>query len=181
LKSVSRIGRRPIPVPEGVEVVLDKNRVLVSGPKGKVQKVLPEGVNISRKDGSIVVEPGTNKKRGAALHGLARTLIANMITGVTAGYEKVLEVSGVGYRCEVKGRNLILNVGYSKPVTYALPDGIDASVEKMTVITIKGVDKELVGQVAADIRSVRPPNPYKGKGIKYRDERIVRKAGKAGK
>ncbi len=178
---MSRIGKRPIAVPKGVEFKIDSNVVSVKGPKGSLQRTFSRDVNITSNDGVISVASVGNEKQFRALHGLTRTLISNMIEGVTNGYEKVLEISGVGYKTALQGRNIMLNLGFSHQVIYPLPDGIDATIDKQTVITLKGSDKELLGQVAANIRGMRLPEPYKGKGIKYKNERIVRKAGKTGK
>lgn len=178
---MSRIGKKPIEIPKGVEVKIDGNSVSVKGPKGSLQRTFPSGIGIKREDGSIIVTPAIHGKDIGALHGLTRTLITNMIEGVTKGFEKILEISGVGYKALIQGRNIVLNLGFSHQITYQLPVGIDASVDKQTVVTLKGVDKELVGQVASNIRGLRVPEPYKGKGIKYKEERIVRKVGKAGK
>ncbi len=178
---MSRIGKKPIVIPKGVEVKVDNNIVSVKGPKGSLHKTFSSDVNIANNDGTISVAAMGNEKQFRSLHGLTRTLIFNMIEGVTNGYEKVLEISGAGYKSALQGRNIMLNLGYSHQVTYPLPDGIDATIEKQTVITLKGFDKELLGQVAANIRGMRSPEPYKGKGIKYKNERILRKAGKTGK
>ncbi len=178
---MSRIGKKPIAIPKGVEVKVDKNIVSVKGPKGNLQKVFSADVNISGNDGAVSVTAAGNEKQYRSLHGLTRTLISNMIEGVTNGYEKVLEISGVGYKSALQGRNLMLNLGFSHQITFPLPAGIDATIDKQTVITLKGSDKELLGQVAANIRGMRLPEPYKGKGIKYKNERILRKAGKTGK
>lgn len=178
---MSRIGKKPIVIPKGVEVRIDSNIVSVKGPKGNLQKAFSGDVNITKDDGNISVAACGNEKHFRSLHGLTRTLISNMIEGVTNGYEKVLEISGVGYKSALQGRNIMLNLGYSHQVTFPLPAGIDATIDKQTVITLKGSDKELLGQVAANIRGMRMPEPYKGKGIKYKSERILRKAGKTGK
>lgn len=178
---MSRIGKKPIEIPKGVEVNIDGNRVQVKGPKGSLQKTFPSEINISREDGVIIVAPSHYGKETNALHGLTRTLIANMIEGVTKGFEKILEISGVGYKALAQGRNIVLSLGFSHQITYPLPDGIDASIDKQTMITLKGIDKELIGQVASNIRGLRAPEPYKGKGIKYKEERIIKKVGKAGK
>jgi len=169
---VSRIGKKPVVIPKGVEIKVDDNVASVKGPKD---------VNITSNDGAISVASRGSEKLFRSLHGLTRTLISNMVEGVTNGYEKVLEISGVGYKSALQGRNIMLNLGFSHQVIYPLPDGIDATIDKQTVITLKGCDKELLGQVAANIRGMRLPEPYKGKGIKYKNERIIRKAGKTGK
>ena len=178
---MSRIGKKPIEIPKGVEVKIDGNSVLVKGPKGSLQRTFASEIGIRREDGSIIVSPVQEGKDVGALHGLTRTLISNMIEGVTKGFERILEISGVGYKALVQGRNIVLNLGFSHQITYSLPVGIDASIEKQTIVTLKGIDKELLGQVASTMRGLRSPEPYKGKGIKYREEKIIRKVGKAGK
>ena len=178
---MSRIGKKPIAIPKGVEIKIDKNVVSVKGPKGSLHKTFSTDVDISTQEGAISVSSMGSDKHFRALHGLTRTLISNMIEGANNGYEKVLEISGVGYKSALQGRNVVLNLGFSHQITFPLPDGIDAAIEKQTVITLKGADKELLGQVAANIRGMRTPEPYKGKGIKYKNERIIRKAGKTGK
>ena len=178
---MSRIGKKPIAIPKGVEIKIDKNVVSVKGPKGSLHKTFSTDVDISTQEGAISVSSMGSDKHFRALHGLTRTLISNMIEGANNGYEKLLEISGVGYKSALQGRNVVLNLGFSHQITFPLPDGIDAAIEKQTVITLKGADKELLGQVAANIRGMRIPEPYKGKGIKYKNERIIRKAGKTGK
>ena len=178
---MSRIGRMPIAIPAGVTVTIAENNVVsVKGPKGELVRELPVEMEIKEEEGKIIVTRPNDLKRMKSLHGLTRTLIANMITGVTAGYEKKLEINGVGYRASKAGKKLTLNLGYSHPVEMEDPEGIDSTVEG-NVITVKGIDKEKVGQFAAEIRSKREPEPYKGKGIKYADEVIRRKVGKTGK
>jgi large subunit ribosomal protein L6 len=177
---MSRIGKLPVPVPDGVDVTLDGLHVTVKGPKGEIAQTLPEGVTLSvDDDGSIVVTPNGTERVHRSRWGLCRTLVANMIEGVTAGYTKSLELVGVGYRAAAKGGDVELQVGYSHPVLIPAPEGIDLQVPQPTKVIVSGIDKVLVGQVAADIRKVRPPEPYKGKGIKYEGEIIRRKAGKA--
>jgi large subunit ribosomal protein L6 len=177
---MSRIGKLPVPVPDGVEVSLDGLDVTVKGPKGELSRRMPEGVTLSRDDeGAVVVTRNGETRTERSRHGLVRTLIANMIEGVTAGYSKSLELVGVGYRAAAKGSDIELQVGYSHPVLIPAPEGIAFEVPQPTRITVSGIDKVLVGQVAANIRKVRPPEPYKGKGIKYEGEQIRRKAGKA--
>jgi len=177
---MSRIGKLPVPVPDGVEVTLDGSTVTVKGPKGELTREMPEGVTLSRDDdGAVVVTRNGDSVMERSRHGLVRTLVANMVVGVTDGYTKALELVGVGYRAAAKGSDVELQVGYSHPVTVAAPAGIDFQVPQPTRIVVSGIDKVLVGQVAADIRKVRPPEPYKGKGIKYEGEHIRRKAGKA--
>ena len=179
---MSRIGKLPITVPAGVTVTVDKeNLVTVKGPKGTLSRKLSADMNIAQEDGSLSVTRPNDLKRFKAMHGLTRTLINNMIVGVTDGYTKRLEVNGTGYRAAKAGKKLTLNLGYSHPVEMEDPDGVTSEVEGTNKITITGIDKEKVGQYAANIRSKRPPEPYKGKGIKYETERIRRKAGKSGK
>ncbi|MCG8639733.1 MAG: 50S ribosomal protein L6 [Desulfobacterales bacterium] len=179
---MSRIGKQPVTLPDKVQFSLNGDVISVKGPKGNLERQLHPAIELDVKENVIQVKTDPNDKKKVALQGLFRSLIANMVTGVSAGYEKKLTLSGIGYRAEAKGKNLILNVGYSNPVSFDLPDGISANVENNTQITLSGIDKELVGQVAANVRRVRPPEPYKGKGIMYSDERIIRKAGKtAGK
>ena len=181
LLTMSRIGKQPIPVPEKVSVILNGLSVTVKGPKGELNRTLPEGVTISQVDNSIVVSPVSDKRKSRERHGLCRSLVANMIEGVSIGYLKKLEIVGVGSRAQVKGKKLVVSAGYSHPVEVDPPDGITFKVESNTNVFVSGVDKELVGNEAAKIRGIRPPEPYKGKGIKYEGEHIVRKAGKSGK
>lgn len=179
---MSRIGRMPIPVPEGVTVSIKGNRVTVSGPKGDLSRSFDQDMSISLQDNQIIVSRPSDSKRHKAMHGLTRALLANMVTGVAEGFRKTLEIVGVGYRAEKRGEKLVLSVGYSHPVEIEPPPGITLSVEKgYRSFTVEGIDKELVGEVAARIRAVRKPEPYKGKGIRYLGERVRRKAGKAGK
>ena len=179
---MSRIGRMPIAIPAGVTVTIaENNKVTVKGPKGTLERVLPEELTIKEEDGHVVVSRPNDLKRMKSLHGLTRTLINNMIVGVTNGYEKVLEDNGVGYRAAKQGKKLTLNLGYSHPVEMEDPEGIETVLEGQNKITVKGIDKEKVGQYAAEIRDKRRPEPYKGKGIKYADEVIRRKVGKTGK
>lgn len=179
---MSRIGRMPVEVPQGVDVEIKGSFVRVKGPKGQLQHTFPADMEISMEDGQIAVKRPSDERTHRALHGMTRALINNMVVGVSQGFEKVLEVNGVGYRAEMNGKNLVLNVGYSHPVEMEPPDGIAFDVDTRTrQIKVQGYDKVEVGQVAANIRAIRPPEPYKGKGIKYLDERIRRKAGKAGK
>jgi len=179
---VSRIGQLPIVVPAGVDVKIKGTHVRVKGPKGELQHTFPADMAISLEDGEVVVKRPSDERAHRAFHGMTRALINNMVLGVSTGFSKVLEINGVGYRAELEGNNLILNVGFSHPVKVEPPEGIEFEVDARTrQIVIKGYDKQVVGHVAADIRKVRPPEPYKGKGIKYLDERIRRKAGKAGK
>jgi len=179
---VSRIGRMPVEVPQGVDVEIKGSHVRVKGPRGQLEHLFPAAMDISMEDGQIAVKRPSDESTHRALHGMTRALINNMVVGVSQGFEKVLEVNGVGYRAELNGKNLLLNVGYSHPVEVVPPEGIAFDVDTRTrQIKVQGFDKVAVGQVAADIRKIRPPEPYKGKGIKYIDERIRRKAGKAGK
>ncbi len=178
---MSRIGKQPIPLPEKVAVTIDGLAVTVKGPKGELNRVLPEGVSISQVDNNIVVSPSSDKRKSRERHGLCRSLVANMIEGVSKGYTRKLEIVGVGSRAQVKGQNLVVSAGYSHPIEVVPPKGITFTVQNNTNVTVSGADKELVGNEAAKIRSIRPPEPYKGKGIKYEGERILRKAGKSGK
>ena len=179
---MSRIGRLPIAVPAGVTVeIAENNKVTVKGPKGTLERVLPEEMTIKLEDNQVVVTRPNDLKKMKSLHGLTRTLINNMVIGVVDGYQKVLEVNGVGYRCAKQGNKLVLNLGYSHPVEMEDPAGLEVVVEGQNKIIVKGIDKEKVGQYAAEIRTKRPPEPYKGKGIKYADEVIRRKVGKTGK
>jgi len=176
---MSRIGRLPIAVPKGVTVKPDGASVSVEGPKGKAQHTLPPGIMVAVADGAVTVTREGDDRQMRALHGLTRKLIANSITGLSTGFTRVLEIVGVGYRAEVKGRAIQFSLGYSHPIVYQLPPGIDAKVERQVVVTLDGNDRQLLGEVSAQIRALRPPEPYKGKGVKYADERVRRKAGKA--
>lgn len=178
---MSRIGKRPIPIPQKVSVTIDGQTVAVKGPKGELSRVLPEHVEVSQEDGILSVRRRSESRTARQLHGLCRTLVSNMVEGVSQGFQKRLEIQGVGYRAQVQGRNLTLNVGYSNPVQIQPPQGIDVAVENNTNVIISGIDKEIVGNIAAQIRGVRPPEPYKGKGIRYAGEQVRRKAGKSGK
>jgi large subunit ribosomal protein L6 len=175
---MSRIGRLPIPVPSGVDVTIDGRNVTVKGPKGTLSRALHPDMTISREDGTLVVTRPTEQKTHKQLHGLTRTLVNNMVVGVTDGYRKGLEITGVGYRAAVQGKNLQIALGYSHDVVYPVPEGIAITTPKPTEILVVGIDKQKVGQVAAEIRAFRPPEPYKGKGIKYSDETVRRKEGK---
>ncbi len=175
---MSRIGRAPIPVPDGVDVDIKGQRVTVKGPKGTLEHVVVEPIRVAREDGTLVVTRPTDRGPHRALHGLSRTLVANMVQGVTEGFEKRLEIVGVGYRAQMKGQAIEVAVGYSHPVTIAPPDGITFEVPAPTQVVVRGIDKQRVGQVAAEIRAVRPPEPYKGKGIRYAGEAVRRKVGK---
>jgi large subunit ribosomal protein L6 len=175
---MSRIGRRPIPLPETVSVAISPGRVQVNGPLGELSQSVPVRITIEKADGELVVTRPTERGEDRALHGLTRTLVANMVEGVTKGFEKHLEIQGVGYRASLRGTDLELNVGYSHPVIKPAPAGITFEVPAPTQIVVRGTDKQQVGQIAAEIRKVRPPEPYKGKGIRYRDEYVRRKVGK---
>lgn len=177
---MSRIGKLPVTIPEGVEAHVSDGTISIKGPKGELVKEIPGELKIEINDGKAVVSAKSKSKFANALHGTYRALISNMVHGVTVGWEKTLEMVGTGYRAELKGNDLVLTIGFSHPVVIQAPDGITFKVEK-TVITVSGIDKEKVGQVSANIRAVRPPEPYKGKGIKYTNEVIRRKAGKAAK
>lgn len=179
---MSRVGRSPIPVPSGVEVTLDERRVTVKGPKGTLSRDLPGEITVHQDDGTLVVERPNDERANRALHGLTRSLVNNMVLGVTNGFTKELEIVGVGYRATPRGSSAIeLALGFSHPVTVEAPEGISFTVPQPTRISVSGVDKELVGQVAANIRKIRKPEPYKGKGVRYAGERVMRKAGKAAK
>ena len=177
---MSRIGKRPIPVPSGVTVTLDGNTVTVKGPRGTLSRTLPAEIQVTQENGEIAVARPSEEPRHRALHGLTRTLVANMVDGVTKGFQKQLDIVGVGYRAETKPYGLLLALGYSHPIEYKAPEGIKLTAQNPTTVIVDGSSKEVVGQVAAEIRSLRPPEPYKGKGIKYAGEQIRRKAGKAG-
>jgi large subunit ribosomal protein L6 len=179
---VSRIGRTPIPVPAGVEVTVAGSRVSVRGPRGSLERDIPEPITIRREGEELLVERPDDERTNRALHGLARSLVANMVTGVTTGYTKELEIVGVGYRATAAGPSRIdLALGFSHPVSVEAPDGVTFTVPQPTRIVVEGNDKEAVGQVAANIRKIRKPEPYKGKGVRYAGERVLRKAGKAAK
>ena len=177
---MSRIGKLPVPVPKGVTVTIDGSNITVKGPKGELKRTLPADMVIKQEDGNINVTRPSDEDRHKALHGLTRSLIANMVEGVTKGYEKKLEITGVGYKAEARPYGLQLAVGFSHPVEVRAPAGVKLTATTPTAITIEGPDKEVVGRVAAEIRKLRPPEPYKGKGIRYAGEVIRRKAGKAG-
>lgn len=176
---MSRIGKRSIPIAKDVEVKINGDMITVKGPKGVLQRRVHEKIEIEINDDNLMVNPQDNQRETRSLHGLYGALILNMVTGVTQGFERALEIVGVGYRAELSGKTAIFNLGYSNPVHFDLPDGIDASIDKNRIV-LKGIDKELLGRTAAKIRSLRKPEPYKGKGVKYADEMIRRKAGKAG-
>ncbi|MGR3275589.1 50S ribosomal protein L6 [Acaryochloris sp. 'Moss Beach'] len=178
---MSRIGKVPIPIPDKVNVTIKGQAVTVKGPKGELSRELTPEVAIDQADNVVTVTRRNESRVARQRHGLSRTLIANMVEGVSKGFEKKLQIQGVGYRAQVQGRNLILNVGYSNPVTIEPPEGIQVAVDSNTNVTVSGINKEVVGNTAARIRAVRPPEPYKGKGIRYADEFVRRKVGKAGK
>jgi len=175
---MSRIGKQPIPVPANVNVAIDPGRIMVNGPLGELVQLVPQRISLEKQDDTILVKRPTDRGDDRALHGLVRTLVANMVEGVTKGFEKRLEIQGVGYRAAMRGTSLELNVGYSHSVVKDAPQGISFEVPTPTQIVVKGVDKQQVGQVAAEIRKVRPPEPYKGKGIRYEGELVRRKVGK---
>ena len=175
---MSRIGKKPIEVPAGVLIAVDPGRVTVSGPKGELRQEVPQRMQIAQDEGVITVTRPTERGEDRALHGLTRTLIANMVEGVTNGFEKRLQIQGVGYRAALRGTDLELSVGYSHSVTMKPPQGISFEVPEPTVVIVKGIDKQAVGEIAAQVRKVRPPEPYKGKGIRYRNEHVRRKVGK---
>jgi large subunit ribosomal protein L6 len=179
---MSRIGRKPISVPSGVEVAIDGQTIRVKGPKGELSHVVAEPITVERgDDGQLYVNRPNDERKAKELHGLSRTLVSNMIVGVTEGYRKTLEINGTGYRVQAKGTDLEFALGFSHPVLVTAPEGITFTVERPTLFHVAGIDKQQVGEVAANIRKIRPPEPYKGKGVKYSGETIRRKAGKAGK
>ena len=177
---MSRIGRKPVPVPNGVTVTVNGSAITVKGPKGELSRKLHPDMDVKLENGTVTVSRPSDEDRHRALHGLTRSLIANMVEGVTQGYKKQLEITGVGYKAEVKPFGLQLALGYSHPVEYRAPAGIKLTAPQPTAVVIEGADKEKVGQVAAEIRALRKPEPYKGKGVKYQGEQVRRKAGKAG-
>ena len=178
---MSRIGKKPVTVPEKVAISLNGLSLTVKGPKGELSRTFPEGITITQEKDQILIAPSSEKRKSRELHGLCRTLISNMVEGVSKGFSRKLEIVGVGSRAQVKGKKLVVSAGYSHSVEVEPPSGITFAVENNTNVTVSGPDKELVGNEAAKIRAIRPPEPYKGKGIKYEGERIVRKAGKSGK
>jgi large subunit ribosomal protein L6 len=175
---MSRIGKQPIPIPQGVKVQIDGDVVRAEGPKGKLAQPVPSGLRAQVDDGRVVITRAGDDRRARALHGLTRALLANMVRGVQAGFEKKLEIIGIGYRAQMQGRNIQLALGYSHPVIFPLPETITAEIDKQTLITVRGPDKALVGQTAAKLRALRNPDPYKGKGIRYAGEVVRRKVGK---
>jgi large subunit ribosomal protein L6 len=178
---MSRIGKKPISLGNNVKVVVDSNIVKVEGPKGVLTYELPQGINVAVEGNQVIVTRENDHREVRSLHGLVRALINNMVTGVSKGFEKKLEIVGVGYRVALKGKDLDFSLGYSHPVVFQAPEGIEFFVESQTKFGVRGIDKQKVGQVAANLRALRPPEPYKGKGIRYEGERILRKAGKSGK
>lgn len=178
---MSRIGLSPITVPSGVDVTVQGSTITVKGPKGQLQRSVPEGIAVEQNDGELRVSRSSDQREAKALHGLIRSLLANMVQGVTEGYEKRLEIHGVGYRVQKQGNDLELSVGFSHTVRKSAPSGIEFDVPQPTRITVRGIDKELVGQTAAEIRAIKKPEPYKAKGIRYEGEHIIRKGGKAAK
>jgi large subunit ribosomal protein L6 len=177
---MSRIGRKPIPIAKGVKISVEDRTVAIQGPKGNLAVTLPGGIAARVDDGRVLVERAEETAREKALHGLVRSLIANAVTGVTDGFSRELEIQGIGYKANVEGRDVVLSLGYSHPVRFAMPAGVDISVEKQVRLLVKGADKQAVGQVAANLRSLRPPDVYKGKGIRYAGEFVRKKVGKAG-
>ena len=175
---MSRIGKQPISLPEGVEISISPGSVSVKGPKGELTQTLPTEMKVEQSEGTVTVERPTDRGEHRALHGLTRSLIANMVEGVVDGYEKRLEIQGVGYRAQLKGKNLELALGFSHPVQMEAPDGIEFEVPQPTEVIVRGIDKQLVGETAARVRKNRPPEPYKGKGIRYEGEYVARKVGK---
>ena len=181
---MSRIGKLPIPVPKGVTITIDGARVQVKGPKGELCRDISPDIVVRQVDGQLLVERPSDERTHRSLHGLTRTLVNNMVVGVSNGFEKALTMIGVGYKAQLQGSNLLINIGYSHPVLRVPPTGIEFGVEPgkgTTRLIVKGIDKQLVGQTAAEIRGIRPPEPYKGKGIRYENEKVLRKMGKAGK
>ena len=175
---MSRIGKKPIPVPQGVKVLVDGNTVRVEGPKGQLSQRVPDSVSVKIESDVVTVDRSSDHRTVRALHGLTRSLLANMVHGVKDGFERKLEIVGIGYRAQLTGKNLQLALGYSHPVIFPLPDGVQAEIERQVSITLRGADKAQLGQVAAKLRALRKPDPYKGKGIKYAEEQIRRKVGK---
>lgn len=177
---MSRIGRKPIPLPKGVDVKVSGNEVTVKGAKGSLSFGIMNDISVSLEEGQIVVKRANDQKNVRAAHGMTRAILNNMVTGVNTGFERVLEIVGVGYRAQMQGKTLVLSVGYSHPIEVNPPEGVELAVDGPTKVIVRGIDRQLVGQVAANIREHRPPEPYKGKGIRYAGEYVIRKAGKAG-
>ena len=179
---MSRIGKQPIPIPDKVTAQISGQHITIKGPKGTLEREIPEPIEVKQEGNEILVAPTNSSRIGRQRHGLCRTLVSNMVDGVSKGFQKRLQILGVGYRAQAQGKKLTLNVGYSNPVEIEMPNGIDVAVEnRNTEVIVSGIDKEVVGNIAARIRGVRPPEPYKGKGIRYFDEQVKRKAGKTGK
>ncbi|MDH3213517.1 MAG: 50S ribosomal protein L6 [Myxococcales bacterium] len=177
---MSRVGKRPIPIPDGVSVAHERGAVSVKGPKGVLSQRIPEGIGVDIGEGQVTLRRPDDRKQSRALHGLARALLANMVRGVTEPFVKQLEIQGVGYRAEASGKKLTLQVGLSHPVEMPIPEGLSVAVDRNVIVRVEGIDRAQVGQFAADVRAIRPPEPYKGKGIRYVDERVRRKVGKSG-
>jgi large subunit ribosomal protein L6 len=177
---LSRIGRKPISLPDGVAVTEESGTIRVKGPKGELSMDLVPGIEVEMKDQTVTVTRNSEDKKTRAFHGMTRALVNNLVVGVSQGFEKKLEIVGVGWRAQMQGKTLVLNLGYSNPVQFEPPEGVEISTDGPTKISVKGIDKQAVGQAAAEIRGFRPPEPYKGKGIRYADEYVIRKAGKAG-
>ena len=178
---MSRIGKKPIVLPQGVKLELKEGEITVTGPKGSLKRPLLEGLNVQAEGSVVTVQRSSEEKKIMGYHGLMSTLIANMVEGVHNGFERKLEIVGIGYRAELQGNNVVFYLGYSHPIIFALPQGISAQVEKQTSLTVKGIDKELLGEIAAKMRALRKPDVYKNKGVKYADEVLRKKAGKSGK
>ncbi len=178
---MSRIGKKPVPIPQGVDVKVDAQKVFVKGPLGALTRPIPPGITVSLANSDVVVQRAVDTRQHCALHGLVRSEIRNMIEGVTKGFERVLEINGVGYKAALSGRTLSLNLGFTHPIAFPLPEGIEAKVDKQTVVTIRGRDRYLVGQIAANLRALKKPDVYKAKGVKYAGEILLRKEGKTGK
>ena len=177
---MSRVGKKPIPVPDKTKITYKDKVITIQGEKGSLERTIHPSVDLAIEGGIINVTMVSNDRISRALQGLTRSLVANMLTGVSKGFDRVLEINGIGYRAELKGKSILFNLGYSHPINFALPEGISADIEKNNVVKLSGIDKELLGRTAASIRQLRPPEPYKGKGIKYAEEYVQRKAGKTG-
>ena len=177
---MSRIGKREIPIPAGVSVELSAAQVTVQGPKGRLTQKLPAGISVAQRDAKLAVQRSGDERRERELHGLIRSLLANAVRGVTEGFSRELEITGIGYKAAVSGRTITLHLGYSHPIEFALPEGIEVAVEKQTQLTVRGADRALVGEVASSLRRLRRPDPYKGKGVRYKGETIKLKVGKSG-
>ncbi|ANM28601.1 50S ribosomal protein L6 [Acidobacteria bacterium Mor1] len=177
---MSRIGKQPVTIASGVQVTLADGKITVKGPNGTLEQAIPDGMTVSQEDGAVIIKRRDDSKSQKALHGLTRALIQNAVTGVTAGFKKDLEIHGVGYRADVKGKNVVFALGYSHPIEFPIPEGIKVAIDKNTLITVTGADRQQVGQVAAEMRALRPPDVYKLKGVRYADEQLRKKAGKSG-